>query len=85
VRLYREAGCIAQRSPKSSSTLDVIAILPGGCVQLIQAKLGGYMPPAERMALVELAARYGAEPILAYGKNPVYRRNLRTGEELASL
>ena len=38
-------------------------------VYLIQCKLGGYIAPAERAALIAEAKRIGATPLLAYRKD----------------
>lgn len=50
---------------------------------LVQCKLGGYMRPAEREELTELAERYGCTPVLAGGRNPVKYTDLSTGGALA--
>lgn len=84
-RAYRKAGHIAQRSPKSASPFDLICIRPEGTVELVQAKLGGYMPPRDRNELIELAAAHNVTPLLVWKDNGlIRRRDLRTGEELAS-
>lgn len=46
--------------------VDVIALERGGPVYFIQCKVGGYMLPSEREALIECAVEVGAIPLKAF-------------------
>lgn len=48
---------------------------------LLQCKLGGYMRPAEREELIELAKRYGCRPVLV-GRKPYTFFDLVTGGQI---
>jgi hypothetical protein len=48
---------------------------------LVQCKMGGYMRPAEREELIELAKKYGARPILV-GRKPYTFIDLTTGGQV---
>lgn len=48
---------------------------------LVECKTNGYLRPADKVALIELAERYGCVPVLA-GKTPVKFTDLRSGEEI---
>ena len=61
-----EKGWLVVRQPKSQSPFDLIAIDEEHIVMLIQCKLRGKLPKKEREALIEIAQRYDAEPMLAY-------------------
>lgn len=50
-------------------SFDAVAHVHCPEVWLIQAKIGGYMRPAERAALVEAAEAIGATPIMATTKS----------------
>lgn len=68
--LESEHDYLVTRSPASKSPFDLLAMCPGHDglphVYLIQCKLRGVISPRDRLALVELAERYGAHAILAY-------------------
>ncbi len=57
-------GYWARRLPSSKGECDVIAVKLGE-VLMIQCKLDGYMPPAERVKLFNVAAIHGCVPLLA--------------------
>ncbi len=48
---------------------------------LVQCKMGGYMRPAEREELIELAKKHGARPILV-GRKPYTFIDLTTGGQV---
>lgn len=48
---------------------------------LLQCKLGGYMRPAEREELIELAKRYGCRPVMV-GRKPFTFTDLTTGGQI---
>lgn len=58
------AGFVTLRSWMSRSPADLVALRAGSVPWLIQVKKGGYMPPAERVALLAMAAQAGATPVL---------------------
>jgi hypothetical protein len=58
------AGFVTLRSWMSLSPADLVALRAGTVPWLVQVKKGGYMPPAERVALLAMAAQAGALPVL---------------------
>lgn len=58
------AGFVTLRSWMSRSPADLVALRAGTVPWLVQVKKGGYMPPTERVALLEMAAKAGAMPVL---------------------
>ncbi|WKG08183.1 hypothetical protein QX204_24390 [Nocardia sp. PE-7] len=64
-RLLETNGYDCRRSAGSRSPVDVVAFKPGQVV-MVQAKLNGRCPPAERAELVRVAGLVGAVPLLAY-------------------
>src|SRR5262245_38140915 len=58
-------GWVARRSGGSLGAADVWALRAGNTPLLIACKLHGVIPPAERAALIHLAQKAGARPILA--------------------
>lgn len=58
-------GWVARRAGGSLGAADVWALRAGNTPLLIACKLRGSIPPAERAALVTLANKAGARPILA--------------------
>lgn len=58
-------GYLVARSPGSKGPFDLIALAKDRRPILISCKLGGYMSPAERRKLVEIAVKIGGHPILA--------------------
>ena len=58
------AGFVTLRSWMSLSPADLVALRAGTTPWLIQVKKGGYMPPAERVALLAMARTAGAVPVL---------------------
>ena len=107
LRAYVEAGWpVVVRSPGSSSEYDVLAVrfepiktsadlravYPAVHeVHLVQCKMDGYMRPAERESLKEVARSIGAVPVLAWGGDarkktgPIHRKDIRTGRDLGDL
>ena len=98
-KAYEDAGWVATRTPQSGSPFDLMCakdaaqpdacncdvFLPRPMVHLVQVKTGGYMRPPERIDLIEVAKKAGALPVLAWGKKPVQRKNVHTGEEMQPL
>ena len=80
-RLERDAkdqletdGYWCVRSAGSKGVVDVLAMKPGQML-MVQAKKDGVCPPAERAALLELASRFEALPLVAFRDRGVkYRR-----------
>jgi len=64
--LRDEHGYEIIRSAGSKTKVDLVAIGPVTGVYLIQCKLNGLCPPAERAALLSLSLRAMATPIVAY-------------------
>lgn len=58
------AGFVTLRSWMSLSPADLVALRAGTVPWLIQVKKGGYMSPDERVALLAMAAKGGALPVL---------------------
>lgn len=58
-------GWVARRSGGSLGAADIWALRSGNTPLLIACKLHGRIDPAERMALIHLAQKAGARPILA--------------------
>lgn len=63
-------GWVARRSGGSLGAADVWALRAGNSPLLISCKLRGVIPPAERLALLALARKAGARPILAHRQKP---------------
>jgi len=63
-------GWVARRSGGSLGAADVWALRSGNTPLLISCKLRGAISPAERMALIHLARKAGARPILAHRQKP---------------
>lgn len=62
------------RAAGSKGVVDVLAMKPGQML-MVQAKKNGVCPPAERAALLELAATFEALPLVAWRDRGVkYRR-----------
>lgn len=59
-------GWVARRSGGSLGEADVWALRAGNTPLLISCKLRGAISPAERMALIVLARKAGARPMLAH-------------------
>jgi Holliday junction resolvase len=83
-------GWFVRRSPKSGSAIDLLCVRHGehvySEVHWVQQKSKGYLRPAERNAVIELAGRYGGVPVLAWiVLNVLHRKNLLTGDFLADL
>jgi Holliday junction resolvase len=53
------------RSAGSKTKVDLIAIKPGDIV-FVQCKVDGYLPPAERTALRNLALMVKAQPVVCW-------------------
>ncbi len=62
--VLRVAGFVTMRSWMSRSPADLVALRAGSRPLLIQVKKGGYMVPAERLALWAMADQAGAVPVL---------------------
>lgn len=58
------AGFVTLRSWMSRSPADLVALRADTVPWLVQVKKGGYMPPAERVALLRMAETAGAVPVL---------------------
>ncbi len=84
----RERGALVVRSPQSGQEMDLTALWPEVFIYefppawLLQCKMGGYMRPAEREALIALAEKYGCRPILV-GRKPFVFTDLATGGQIA--
>ena len=63
-------GWIARRSGGSLGAADVWALRSGNTPLLIACKLHGRIDPPERAALIHLAQKAGARPILASRPKP---------------
>lgn len=61
---FRKLGYYVLRSPQSAGPADLIAIKKDERILLIQCKLSGKMPPAERCVLGTLAESIGAKALL---------------------
>lgn len=64
------AGYLARRTPGSKSAFDVIMVSQCGSIWFISCKSSTvnrkpWPPPAERQALIELAERFNAKPVIA--------------------
>jgi Holliday junction resolvase len=92
---YEAGGWFVVRSPQSGSAIDLLCVKKVAStgispwrtvVHFVQVKSRGYLRPAEKQAVVELAHSQGGLGILAWpeGKS-VRRRDLRTGKELHEL
>lgn len=99
-RAYEKDGCFVIRSPQSHSPIDLLVVYPSTGVQspmvpngeyapvhMVQVKSKGYLRPAEREAVIQLANAHGATPVLAWAtpSGPIYRRNLNGGYDLETL
>ncbi len=78
-KAYEAHGYFVVRSPQSGSPIDLTCVDPCGNVSFVQCKLRGYMRPAEKQEVIELARRHYAYPILAWGTGPIYRLALVSG------
>lgn len=88
-KAYEAQGFIVVRSPQSGSAMDLTCMRRNpsygytSTVDLVQVKSEGYLRPAERDKLVEVAKKAGAHPILAWIERGVlHRRDLETGDAL---
>ena len=57
-------GYVVVRSPKSKSPVDVF-VMGHQTILFVQCKLGGYLPPDEWNALIDMCDKCGALPVLA--------------------
>jgi Holliday junction resolvase len=65
-------GWYVMRSPRSAGPVDVCAIGPGGGpVLFVQCRQEGVLGVEEWNALITLAARYGALPMVAAAGRPL--------------
>jgi Holliday junction resolvase len=64
-KILEDNGYYAVKSAGSKGKVDVLA-LKAGEVLMVQCKTGGYLSPAERGGLRELARRNGATALAAY-------------------
>ena len=58
------AGYVTLRSWMSRSPADLVALKAGWPAMLVQVKKHGYMTPMERVALMDMALKAGAVPVL---------------------
>lgn len=63
------AGFVTLRSWMSRSPADLVALRADTTPWLVQVKKHGYMPPAERVALMAMATTAGALPVLCRMEN----------------
>lgn len=70
-------GWTIARSAGSKTKVDLWAVAPYQGLALIQCKLNGLCPPAERAALIDLARRARAVPVVAYKATEGQRRPIR--------
>lgn len=62
-------GYFTMRASGSHGIADVVAIKAGE-ILLVQCKITGTISPADRVALLDLATRAGAVPLIAYRPSP---------------
>ena len=60
----RGEGYYVVKSPGSKGAVDMVAVKPGQ-ILFVQAKRNGVLRPAEWNGLYDLAAQFGAVPVLA--------------------
>lgn len=69
-RYLRSLGALVVRNTGSkgdplAAAFDLVSILPGAQVSLVECKLSGRLDPAPRKALIETATKYGVQAVLA--------------------
>jgi Holliday junction resolvase len=93
-KAYEAVGWHVVRSPQSGSAVVLVCVAsnayPGfdflSSVHWVQMKSSGYIRPAEKEAVLELARQHGGVPVLGWiVKNVLHRRDLRDGGMLEDL
>ena len=70
VALEAAGWFVLRTGPGQAGVVDLVALEVQGSPWLIQCKANGYLPPAERAALLELAGLYVAQPVVATWEKP---------------